>query len=226
MLPDGALFDERTHARLGDSALDKVLACLWPGDCQTCGDSLSGGPPALVVDDLDVLTRASLHHRSCRAPEWNDSLVVRASGTALLTWRTVVVLLPFQDGGREIRAAGLLVNPALEGVWLRRDAGGWHPCLDQAFAAAGLSHPSAGIPVGMPADGLAGSVSPDSLSASIAGWLETYASRAESGICAAAQNLGGFLLIVTHAVDPFRLDADRLMQAFASPATLVGWTQA
>jgi hypothetical protein len=111
VLPDGAVFDEQTHSRLGDRGLDEVLACLWPGDCQTCGDSLRGGSPALVVDELDVLTRASLHHRRCWAPEWNDSLVIRTSGTALLSWRTVVALLPFDDGGREIHAAGLVVNP-------------------------------------------------------------------------------------------------------------------
>ena len=65
-----------------------------------------------------------------------------------------------------------------------------------------------------------------SLSASIDGWPEPFASRAEPGICTAAQELGGFLLIVTHAADPFHLDGDQLMKAFASPATLTGWAQA
>jgi hypothetical protein len=52
-----------------------------------------------------------------------------------------------------IRAAGLLVNPGLEEVWLTEDASGWHPRLEPAFAAAGLTHPAHGIPIGNPAAG-------------------------------------------------------------------------
>ena len=36
VLPDGVLADERTRSRLGGTALEEVVACLWPGDCQTC----------------------------------------------------------------------------------------------------------------------------------------------------------------------------------------------
>jgi len=223
VLPDGALADERTQSRLGDGGLDELLGCLWPGDCQTCGGSLGSGPPALVVDELDVLTRASLHHRSCRAPEWNDSFLVRATSSALLSWRTVVLLLPFQDQGREIRAAGLLVNPGLEEVPLARDRGGWHPGVEPSFTSAGLTHPSAGLPIGMPAAGLTGWADGTSLGVSIRGWTEPYESRAEPEICGAVRELGGFLLIVTHAVNPSQLTTGKLMQAFESPATLTGW---
>ena len=102
--------------------------------------SLGPGKPSLAIDDLHVFTRATAHHRACRAPEWNDSLTLQTSSSAAVTWHTVVLLLPFQDGRRAIRAAGLLVNPALEEVSLTEDASGWHPCLEPAFAAAGLTH--------------------------------------------------------------------------------------
>ena len=75
----------------------------------------------MLVDDLGVLTRASLHHPACRAPARNDSWALRAPSGALLSWSTVVLLLPFQVGSGEIRVAGLLVNPGLEDVWLERD---------------------------------------------------------------------------------------------------------
>lgn len=131
-----------TQARLGRAALREVLAALWPGDCQSCGISLGSDKPSLAVDDLHhALVRATVHHRACRAPQWNDSLTPQTSSSVAVTWRTVVLLLPFQDGRRMIRAAVLLVNPGLEEVSLTADASGWHPCLEPAFAAAGLTHP-------------------------------------------------------------------------------------
>jgi hypothetical protein len=36
---------------------------------------------------------------------------------------------------------------------LTEDASGWHPRLEPAFAAAGLTHPAHGIPIGNPAAG-------------------------------------------------------------------------
>jgi len=96
MLPNGAVVDDRTHSKLGDTALAEVLACLWPGDCQSCGKSLGSNRPALVVDDLQALARASLHHQACRAPEWNDGLIIRGSGfgVALLANRNAVPSIP------------------------------------------------------------------------------------------------------------------------------------
>src|ERR1039458_2424245 len=111
MLPNGAPIDDRTHAELGRQAVREVLGSLWPGDCQSCGQSLGSEPPALLVDDLQVVTRASLHHPSCRAPAWNDTGKVRTAGGVLLTWRTVSLVLPFDTGSGELRVAGLLVNP-------------------------------------------------------------------------------------------------------------------
>jgi hypothetical protein len=225
MLPNGARVDERTRTELGGT-LDEVLASLWPGDCQTCGRSIGSDTPSLVVDDLQAFTRATLHHGACRAPEWNDSFTIRVSGSALVTWQTVVLLLPFEAGGKEIRAAGLLVNPGLEEVWLYRDAGGWHPRLEASFASAGLTHASKGIPIRKPLTGVKGHLSRTSLSANVEGRQERFSSEAEYEIRVAAAQLDGFLLIVTHAADPEQMNPDRFMQALASPMTLVGWAQA
>jgi hypothetical protein len=156
MMPHGAVADRRTRAKLAGDALSEVLVALWPGDCQSCGTSLGPDKPALAIDDLHVVTRATVHHRACRAPRWNDSQTLQTPTSALLTWRTVVLLLPFQASRRVIRAAGLLVNPGLEEVWLTEDASGWRPCLEPAFAAAGLTDPAQGIPIGNPAAGVTG----------------------------------------------------------------------
>ena len=223
VLPSGALVDARTRSELGDQALDEVLAGLWPGDCQSCGNSLGAAAPALAIDDLQVITRASLHHPACRPPQWNDSWTITAPSTGLVTWRTVVLLLPFQQGNQVIRPAGLLVNPGLEELWLARAPDGWHPCLEPSFAAAGLTPPSAGMPIRMPASGVAGRVDQTALTASVEGRTEIYGSEAEPQIRAAATELEGFLLIVTHAADPAQISPGRVMYALASPLTLVGW---
>lgn len=177
----------------------------------------------MTIDDLHVVTRATVHHRACRAPRWNDSLSLETPTSALLTWRTVVLLLPFQASRRVSRATGLLVNPGLEEVWLTEDASGWHPCLEPAFAAAGLTYPAQGIPIGNPAAGVTGHLSRTALSADITGRTERYTCAAEPAIRAAAAKLNGFVLIVTHAADPYQLTPDTLMDVFASPVTLVGW---
>ena len=148
MLPDAVVADERTRSRLGGDGLEKMLACLWPGDCQSCGQGLSREPPALLVDDLGVLTRASLHHSACRAPAWNDSSLITTSKAGLLTWRTVTVLLPFQARGAEIRIAGLLVKPGLEEVWLVRGRDAWHPSLDPGLLPRGWRPRLPGYPSG------------------------------------------------------------------------------
>jgi hypothetical protein len=117
-----------------------------------------------------------------------------------------------------------LVNPGLEEVWLGRDGDGWHPRLDPGFAAAGLTPPTAGISIGIPASGLTGRLADGCLSTGIAGRTETYQTWAEAEIRAYARRDGGFLLIVTHAAPPpAQLTPDGLDQALASPLTLAGW---
>jgi hypothetical protein len=194
-------------------------------DCQSCGQSLGPEAPALLVDDLGLVTRASLHHGACRAPGWNDSMVISTSRAELVTWRTVVLLLPFQAAGEEFLVAGLLVNPALEEVWLARDHNTWHPILDSGFAAAGLASPAAGILIGVPAAGVTGRLADGCLSVTIGARAETYETWAEPEIGAQARRHGGFLLVITHAAHPAQLTPEDLDRVLASPVTVVGWAQ-
>lgn len=88
------------------------------------------------------------------------------------------------------------------------------------------AHPPAhGILIDKPAAGVTGQLSQTALSAGITGLTERYTCAAEPEIRAAAAKLGGFVLIVTHAADPHQLTPGNLMDAFASPLTLVGWAQ-
>jgi hypothetical protein len=70
-----------------------------------------------------------------------------------------------------------------------------------------------------------GHLSQTALSADITGRAERYTCVAEPAIRAAAAKLNGFVLIVTQAADPHQFTPDTLMNAFASPLTLVGWAQ-
>src|ERR1022692_1404819 len=191
MLPNGAPIDDRTHAELGRQAVREVLGSLWPGDCQSCGQSLGSEPPALLVDDLQVVTRASLHHPSCRAPAWNDTGKVHTAGGVLLTWRTVPLVLPFDTGSGELRIAGLLVNPGLEEVWLKRDGDAWHPCLEEVFPDVRLTPAEAGFRMGWPVPGIAGRLTQASLGAVITGRDEMYETEASQLADARARTRAG-----------------------------------
>jgi hypothetical protein len=60
-------------------------------------------------------------------------------------------------------------------------------------------------------------------SVEITGRMERYTCAAEPEIRAAAAKLHGFVLIVTHAADPYQLTPGNLVDAFASPLTMAGW---
>jgi hypothetical protein len=63
------------------------------------------------------------------------------------------------------------------------------------------------------------------LGAVIPGRDEMYETEASPQMLALAREHGGFLLIVTQAADPARLDADALTCALASPMTVTGWAR-
>jgi len=77
-------------------------------------------------------------------------------------------------------------------VLLRQDGSGWHPCLEPAFAAAGLSQPAHGISIGNPASGVTGHLSPTALSADITGRAERHTCAAAPEIRAAAATFRGW----------------------------------
>ena len=87
-------------------------------------------------------------------------------------------VIAFQASRRVIRAVGLLVNPGLVEVWPEA-ARGWHPCLEPAFAAAGVDHPAQGIPIDNPSASVTGHLSRTALSAEITGRTERYTCAAE-----------------------------------------------
>jgi hypothetical protein len=105
------------------------------------------------------------------------------------------------------------------------DDGPRKTAVGAAAARTGLTYPSAGLPVGNPAADVTGHLDRTSLSANITGRDERYICEAEPEIRAAAAQLGEFLLIVTHAADPYQLTADTLMGTLASPVTLAGWAR-
>ena len=164
-----------------------------------------------------------MHHSGCRAPGWNDSLLITTSrrGLVHLAHRGAAAAIRGRD--EEIRVAGLLVNPSLGAVWLVRDGGGWHPGLDPEFAAAGLVSPAAGLPIGLPAAGVSGRLAGGCLGVAIDGQEETYETWAETEIGAQARRDGGSLFIVTHAVYPAQLTPAGLGRALAPSLTLTGW---
>ena len=70
-----------------------------------------------------------------------------------------------------------------------------------------------------------GARQPDPTQRRSRGRSERYTSEAEYEIRAAAAQLGGFPLIVTHAADPAQMNPDTFMKALASQVALVGWAQ-
>jgi len=56
-------------------------------------------------------------------------------------------------------------------------------------------------------------------------WRTHLITRAEPEVRAAAAQLGGFVLIATHAGDPGQLTQDAFMRVLASPVTAVGWAK-
>jgi hypothetical protein len=103
-----------------------VSASLWAQDCQTCGQPLGLGPPALCVDELSGVATAGLHHPGCRPPGWNDSSLILTSSSEVLTWEVCALVLTGVRDGRPGPLPALLVNPGLEQVTLKPDDGTWH----------------------------------------------------------------------------------------------------
>lgn len=128
----------------GDSegGLAKVRAQLYAVDCQTCGRPLGTDAPALVVNAMGEWAMAGLHHRGCRAAEWNDGAVIESSAGDTITWSAESALFPVPTAasGERASCAVLIVNPSLEVLfpvpgdrWL---ASGLSRLLQQCWAGA------------------------------------------------------------------------------------------
>lgn len=134
-------------AELGDN-LRLVTQCLWPVDCQTCGDSLAPEAPALCVDVIGQHALASIHHRSCRESQWNNTGVIGTPSANLTTHELQAVVIP----GEPFDLVWVLLNPGLEQVGLIRDNGGWRISLSP-WLGGGFTHRGPRFRVGTPLPG-------------------------------------------------------------------------
>lgn len=110
------------------------------GDCQACVRPLAGHNISLAVDEVTPrLAIAGLYHTSCREARWNDSgatvYVTGACTFALGHWVTRT-----SDDGPSFVA--LMLNPALESVFLSQADGAWRPELPEEYLKLGMQHPS------------------------------------------------------------------------------------
>lgn len=225
--------DRKTRDILGEDGLAEVRAQLYAVDCQTCGRPLGTGAPALVVNEADEWAMAELHHRGCRAAEWNDGTVIGGSAGATITWRAESALFPVPTAsGERASCAALIVNPSLEVLWLYAGAAGWRPGYHAVFSAVGLA-PSG--PVLVLRDRIAPGVTARIGDAEIAAVLRQPAPQDEYLAAAAPQTVAaarahGFLLVVTHALNPSDLAStgDRagvlqVLDAIKHERAITGW---
>jgi hypothetical protein len=216
---------EVTWQRLGDDGLAGLAECLWPVDCQSCGGFLGDDPPAVVVDDLDVVALVSLHHQRCRFPVWNDSRIVVARSAQYTTFVARMMLLPTTTGGGVVEGYPLmLVNPGLECVQLRRTQGGWQVGHGDRLAQAGLVRPGRDLVIGAPADGLVARVTDSSVVVVLqVPPFSVYEAPADERVLNRIRALGGLLVAVTPTLNPGDLVFGDVIEALADPRTLAGW---
>ncbi len=220
------------HDQLGQDGVTEVAASLWPVDCQTCGQPLGGQPPALCVDDMMAFAYASLHHKHCRTPAWNDQGPVIASGSSqpTLTHRTRLFMFPLLDSHG---AAGLLpamiVNPAMESVFLERDlTGRWRPQPARTFAAAGLVPPGPGLRLHTPIDGAWGQFTAGIVTITMVNppheVYECALAPQDGPFRRLIIQEGGIMLAIFQAVDPHSADLPaQVQQALSHGHVLCGW---
>lgn len=221
------LISERSTSELGDEGLRDLLACLWPVDCQTCGRFLGQEPPALCVDDSMAFATASLHHPDCRAPQWNDSGMITSSGIEAITWTAGTLVFGLVREGKAEPWPMMVINPGLENVVLERDKDGdWRVRPMLAFSKAGLASSGAGLEIPGPVDGAIAFTTDASLSVTFQYARQTYEAAAEPLIVGGARACEGFLVGVTHALNPADFREEELHAAMAARQVLIGWVGA
>jgi hypothetical protein len=127
----------------------------------------------------------------------------------------------------------LIVNPSLEVLYLYPGAGGWRPGYHAVFTHAGLAPSSAGVLVLR--ERIAPGVTARVGDAEIAAGLRQPTPQDEYSAAAAPQTVAaarayGFLLVVTHALDPSDLGSagDRaallqVLDAIRHGRAIIGW---
>ena len=227
--------DRKTCDKLGEDGLIKVRSWLYAADCQTCGRPLGTDAPALVVSEIDEWALAELHHRGCRTAEWNDGAVITAPAGNTISWRAESALFPPRsESGKPSNCVMLIVNPSLEAVWLYPSPSGtWRPGYHAVFSAAGLAPSPPGTLVlrDRIASGVTARVGDDEIAAVFKQPTpeDEYAAAAAPQTVVSAR-AHGFLLVVTHALNPSDLaSADsraailQVLAAIEHGQAVIGW---
>jgi hypothetical protein len=227
--------DQKTRDKLGEDGLAEVRSWLYAVDCQTCGHPLGTDTPVLVVNEIDKCALAELHHRGCRAAEWNDRTIITVPAGNTVTWRAESVLFPLRsESGEPTDCVMLIVNPSLEAVWLYPSPDGdWRPGYHAVFNDAGMAPSPAGTLVlrGRIASGITARTG----NAEIAAVFKQPAPENEYAAAAAPNTVAaarahGFLLVVTHMLDPSDLGSEgsragilQILAAIENGQAVIGW---
>ena len=183
-----------------ESALTDICAMLWPQDCQTCGTSLVGGRPSLWIDEQSPFVTASLHHEECRKSAWNDADLVLVHPNSM-TWTSrawVNTSLTFT--GRPGPCPFVLLNPSLERIPLGQSGSGWGPGTDASFKNAGLQF-LGDKGADRPESHVAAVLESDSVAITLPKSPESYVVPVDDLFASFAQEVGGLIFAVTHAVN-------------------------
>jgi len=213
----------------GAEGVAAVAACLWPGDCQTCGRVLGQDPPALCVDDLSEFAYASVHHPACRAPGWNDSSSIATTSRPLVSHRTRLVMLPMADGGKRELVPVMVINPALESVFLAPGQDGrWRPETSATFTALGLVPPGPDLKLDQPVSGAYAGLTGAAVVITLTiAPFDSYACDLAPGDAPFHREITsqrGILMAVTQAVDPASAGlVSQFQQALRQRNLLCGW---
>jgi hypothetical protein len=169
---------------------------------------------------------ASLHHPGCRAPGWNDSgIITTFSDVDSLSYTTAALVIPLVRAGQVEPWPMMVINPGLESVVL--DPGedrNWRVRPNRAFSAAGLASSGARLNIPGPVGGAVAFVADASVAVAFqVAPLSTYEAPADDVIVAGVRACGGFLVAVTHALNPAELTEADVHAAMTAGQVLIGW---
>lgn len=142
----GFTIDASITSRLSPATLQQISDNLWAADCQSCGRSLALDTPTLVVNDINVLAAANLHHPRCQPSRW-EARALAAPNANHLSYRTYSCMLPVEAVGEEGFLPVLFVNPTLEQVMIRRTGTDWTVATMAHYRDCGLNGIAANNPV-------------------------------------------------------------------------------
>jgi hypothetical protein len=230
MAVTSALVDDQIIDRLTAAVVREVLGSIWPVACQSCGLPLGQDRPALAVDDLGLFAQATLYHPGCRPSEWS-ARPLRATTAATLTW-TSQVFASLGLPGTDPSMVMMLLNPALESATLMPSPNGWSVQVSSNFTEAGLRRPRPDLAAANPVPGAIARLKPlptgdTRLTVTVTAIEEfTYTVAIPDETCSKIKELGGFMLAVTHALNPDDIivlnDLDPVLNG---DRTVAGWVE-